>query len=340
MESPTIKDVARVAGVSISAVSMFLNGKDGIGKAAQERIALAIETLGYVPRHTSRKENNTQIMGLLVEKLPLTLRGDHFYADVTMGMQAEGERLGYHFAIGVLNKPTRELPSLLNTRNLAGVIAMGGGDVTDELLHQILKQGLPLITVDNHSASDRMHSVEVNNFQGAYDATQHLIALGHQRIAIIRGPEKYKSLTERYYGYCQAMLEAGLSLDSTLIQQSLSTGVPRKGYFEMQRLLENVNRPTAIFAVSDRTALGAIDVLRENGLRVPENISMAGFDDMDSTSYAPPALTTVSTARYEMGVVTVQRLHTLIGNPAQTPVKMIMYSTLLIRDSTVASSLL
>jgi LacI family transcriptional regulator len=334
MNNPTIKDVASAAGVSASAVSMFLHGKPGISKATQERIAAAIEELGYTPRNGGRRDSDTNFIALLVEKLPLSLSSDLFYAEVAAGIQAEAERLDYHLAISVLNQPQTELPRLVTQPSIAGVIAIGGGDITDSLLHQIAERGLPLVTVDNQSDSDHLNSVVVDNFRGAYQVTQHLIELGHRRIALIRGPEKYKSLTERYHGYCQALHDAGIPLDPTLIQAGLSKGVPRKGHLEMQQLLRLKLIPTAVFAVSDRTALGAIDAIRERGLIVPGDISVAGFDDINPAAYPPPALTTVSTKRYEMGANVMRRLAALINDPNLSPIKQVMYTNLIVREST------
>jgi DNA-binding LacI/PurR family transcriptional regulator len=330
MSNPTIKDVAEEAGVSISAVSLYLNAKPGVSKATQERIATAIRQLGYVPRSDSRREQEDIFIGLMVEKLPLSLRSDHFYADVAAGIQSEVENLGYHLVISILNQPQPILPRLITKGGVAGVIAVGGGDVTDDLLHQIEDNGTPLVTVDNYSASRHLNSILVDSVSGAYRATQHLIELGHRRIAIIRGPEKYKTLTERYQGYRLALSEAGLE---PLVQSPLSRGTPRKGYLEMQQLLSLKERPTAVFAVTDRTALGAMDAIREHGLRVPDDISIVGFDDINPEAYSPPALTTVSSARFDMGVVAAQRLTALIQNPDTVPVRTVMYTSLVIRES-------
>src|SRR5260221_10865232 len=207
MANPTIKDVAEKAGVSISAVSIYLNDKPGISHATQARIATAISDLGYVPRNSARRPNGTRFIGLLVEKLPLSLTGDHFYAEVSEGIQAEVEKLGYNLAISILNQPELTLPRVIIDQHVAGVLAIGGGDITDDLLAQLVDQNIPVVAVDNVCLVRDVDSVMVDNQRGAYLVTRHLLDLGHRRIAIIRGPEKYKSLSERYYGYIQAMLE-------------------------------------------------------------------------------------------------------------------------------------
>ena len=173
----------------------------------------------------------------------------------------------------------------------------------------------------------------VDNYRGAYLATRHLIELGHQRIAVIQEPRKYKSLTERYHGYLNAMVDAGFDIDKSLVQEPLSSGLPNKGYREMEALLAIDEPPTAVFAVSDRTALGVIPAIEGAGLQVPRDISIVGFDDMPPYAYPPPALTTVTSERLAMGHIAMQRLHQLIKKPGLVPIQIVMPCQLVVRDS-------
>lgn len=332
MAKPTITDVAKRASVSPSSVSLYLNNRPGLGEDAQARIASAIEELGYVPRNGARNKSNG-FVGLVVEKLPASLTGDLFYADIATGIQQEAEKLGYNIAISVINEPTEALPRLVEEDSVAGLIAIGGGDISDHLLQQIVQNNIPLVTVDNQSNLQPLNSVVVENYRGAYLAVQHLVELGHQRIAVIRGPQKYKSLTERFHGYLNAMFDARISIDSSLIQDSLSQGLPNKGYLEMKALLKLQEPPTAVFAVSDRTALGAISAIKEVGLKVPTDLSIVGFDDMPPYAYPEPALTSVTSKRLEMGHIAMQRLHQIINGPNQVPINIMMPCQLVIRDS-------
>lgn len=335
MSARTIRDVAEAAGVSTAAVSLYLNDRPGISQATRERIAAVIQTLGYVPRGSARRAAGSFI-GLLVERLPLPVHNDHFYAGVVQGLQAEAERMGYHLMLSVVDPEQRGLPRAIAEQQVSGVIAVGGGDVTDTLLDRLADEGIPLVAVDNLSMSRQIDCVLTDNQHGAYQLTQHLLDLGHRRIAIILGPPKYKSLVERYHGYREALLNAGITPDEALIQPSISQGIPRKGYREMQRLLQLDPRPTAVFAVSDRTAVGALDALREHGLRVPEDISLVGFDGIALGEHADPPLTTVRTRNYEMGVVAVQRLDALLNGRGTAPMKIVLYADLTIRQSTSA----
>lgn len=333
MARSTIADVAKLADVSPSAVSMYLNNRPGIGAETQARIAEAIDELGYVPRYNDPRRKSKGFIGLLVEKLPKLLTGDLFYADVSTGIQKEAERLGYSMAISVVGKSPTALPRLVAEDTVAGILALGGGDITDELLQLITNRSMPLVTVDNQSALQAVNSVVVDNFRGAYRATQHLIELGHRRIGIIQGPNKYKSLTERFHGYANALIDAGFAVDWQLVQQPLSSGYPNKGYREMKTLLSLAEPPTAVFAVSDRTALGAIQALREAGLQVPRDFSIVGFDDMPPNAYPPPALSTVTSERVAMGRIAMQRLHRIIKNPRYVPIQIVMPCQFVIRAS-------
>ena len=203
MARPTISHVAKRAGVSPSAVSMYLNNRPGIGVETQTRIADAIDELGYVPRSNKSRQQSTGFIGVLVEKLPKLLTGDLFYADVANGIQREAEGLGYSIAVSVINERNEVLPRLVAEDAIQGLLALGGGDVTDELLQLISKSNMPLVTVDNHNDLKPVNSITVDNYRGAYLATRHLIEVGHRRIAVIQGPRKYKSLSEKVSRLCQ-----------------------------------------------------------------------------------------------------------------------------------------
>ena len=151
MARPTISHVAKRAGVSPSAVSIYLNGRPGLGLETRQRIADAIDELGYVPRASRPRQQSTSFIGVLVEKLPKLLTGDIFYADVTSGIQREAEGLGYSIAVSVIDEPTEALPRLVAEGSIEGLLALGGGDITDSLLQLIISSGMPLVTVDNQS---------------------------------------------------------------------------------------------------------------------------------------------------------------------------------------------
>ena len=212
---------------------------------------------------------------------------------------------------------------------------IGGGDVTDALIARLVDSNVPVLLVDNESWLQEIDSVMVDNHRGAYLAIQHLIELGHRRIAIICGPAKYKTLQQRLHGYIAALTDAGIRIDAQLIQPSISQGQPRKGYREMQQLLALDSRPTAVFAVSDRSAFGALDAIRETELRVPEDISLVGFDNVNSSIHTYPPLTTVGADRQAMGTSAMRRMHDLVRGKTTSPIKIVVYMHLVVRQSTM-----
>ncbi len=312
----------------------ILNDRVGISQATRDRIATAVKSLGYVPRAAVRRGTGEGYIGMLVEELPLPIYSDHFYAQVLRGIHAEAERLGYNLVLSVLDQTLGGLPRVVAEQHVAGLLAIGGGDITDEQLNRLADEDIALVAVDNYSLSRHIDSVVTDDQAGAYLATQHLIALGHRRIAMIMGPEKYKPLVERYRGYRLALREAGLPIDDALMQPPNSHGTPRKGYREMQQLLACDPRPTAVFAVTDRTALGALDAIYEHGLRVPDDISLIGFDDIAPGAQVRPPLSTIHRPNYEMGVVAIASARRAAHRPIAHPMKLVLYNDLVAREST------
>jgi LacI family transcriptional regulator len=332
MSRSTIADIAREARVSTTAVSLYLNDKPGLGEATRERIAQVIDKLGYVPRG-QRRGNASALIGLLVEKLPLPLFSDT-YSELVQGLESQARQLGYHTVLTVVDPQDNSgVPSLITEHQVAGLVALGGGDITDELIAPIADLQMPLVLVDNYLLDRAANCVLPDNEMGAYTATRHLIERGHRRIAVIMGPAKYKTLTDRQQGYVRAMMEAGLGPGPELLQPSLSKGVPNKGYREMHALLARPQRPTAVFCVSDRTALGALTAIKEVGLRVPGDIALVGFDDVRESAHTNPPLTTVHMPKQEMGIVAAQRLADLIKHPQADvpPLKLVLPTYLVIR---------
>ena len=333
MIRPTITDVAREAQVSTTAVSLYLHNKPGLSQATRERIARAVDKLDYVPRG-QRKGNASDLIGLLVENLPLPLFSDIFYAEMVQGLESQARQLGYHTVLTVVDPQHNDgVPPLVAERQVAGLVAVGGGDITDEFIASIADTRVPLVLVDNYLLDGVADCVLPDNEMGAYSATRHLIERGHRRIAIIMGPAKYKPLIDRQQGYLRAMMEAGLGPDPELMQPSLSKGVPNKGYREMYALLARQQRPTAVFCVSDRTAFGALTAIKEVGLRVPEDVALVGFDDVRESEHTNPPLTTVHVPKREMGIVAAQRLADLINRPQAgvPPFKLVLPTYLVIR---------
>jgi LacI family transcriptional regulator len=330
----TLREVAQAANVSLTAVSFYLNNRPGLSDATRERIAEAVERLGYVPR-SSTSTTVLSFIGLLIERLPLSPFADMFYGDVIQGIESQARLHGYNLALMTVEGGA-SLPRLFeqHSGHLAGLVILGGGDASAEIISSAVEEGLPSILVDTDASSPSMHSVMPDYVGGAYQATRYLIEKGHQRIAFVQGSLKYRSLVERFHGYVCALVDAGLAPDSALIQPSISSGYPNKGYREMKALIESRVQFDAVFCVTDRTALGALEALREANIRVPEDIALMGFDNVAQSSHTSPALTTVDVYKRELGTTAINILHQqIIAADRPFAMKTLIPTRLVIRAS-------
>lgn len=334
MSRATIASVAREAHVSTTAISLYLHERPGLSEETRQRIAQVIEKLGYTQRR-QRKGKTTALIGLLVEELPLPIFSET-YSELVRGLERQARQAGYHtLLMPVGPQENTSIPRLVADGQVAGLIALGGGDITDAILAPLVDMPVPLVLVDNYLFTRAANCVLSDNEMGALLITRHLIDRGHRRIAVIMGPPKYKPLGDRLQGYLRAMAEAGL-LEAGLLQPPLSQEAPTKGYREMRALLDRPQRPTAVFCVSDRTAFGALMALKEAGLRVPDDIALAGFDDVRDSANTDPPLTTAHMPKLEMGVVAAQRLIDLIRHPLTEgpPLKLVLPTRVVLRATT------
>jgi DNA-binding LacI/PurR family transcriptional regulator len=336
MPSPriTLREVAEAAKVSLTAVSFYLNNRPGLSDATRARIAEAVERLGYVPRNPTTAAT-VSFIGLLIERLPLSPFADMFYGDVIQGIESQTRSLGYNLALMTV-EDSASLPRLFEQHNasVAGLVILGGGDISAEIIKSVLSEDLPSVLVDTDTNGLAIHSVMPDYVRGAYYATQYLIGKGYRRIAFIQGSMKYRSLVERFHGYISALVDAGIPIDNGLIQPSISSGVPNKGYREMKAILERNTAFDAVFCVTDRTALGVLDALREAQIRVPEDVALLSFDNISQSSHTSPPLTTVDVYKREMGTIAIDILHRQIVTPGERfAVKTLTPTRLVVRTS-------
>jgi LacI family transcriptional regulator len=326
---PTIRDVAAEANVSISTVSLYIRERDRVTGETGRRIAAAIEKIGYIPRPRVPSKSDHKFVGFLVEKLPVPVFSDIFYGQVINGLETAAREQGYSLLFAIVEND--QLPPMVTENQVSGLLFLGGSPTNDALIRILVQRELPLVLVDNYIPGLPVHAVVPDNAWGAYAAFKHLLELGHRRIAIIEGPRKYKTLTDRLYGALRAAEDHGLTLPPEYRQPSLSAGRLRKGYREMKQLLSLPQPPTAVFAISDKTALGAYEAIKEAGLKIPNDISIVGFDDVVETD---PPLTTVHVPKYEMGVMAMQQLLNVIEDEVEIPIRTSLYTGLVVRDST------
>ena len=318
--------VAAEAGVSVPTVSKVLNARPDVSAATRERVAAVLRRHGYEVRPRTAKRTG------LVDDRIVDLEGPWSEA-VVRGAVAEARRRGLDVVLSVELDPDDcgawvRHALARGTDGLVSVVAVPDAEARATLT----EAGVPLVVVDpRHRLPEDVLSVGAGNFHGAFEATAHLLALGHRRIATITGVPEQDNAIARLAGYRAAMIRAGVPVDDDLV--CLSTyGVPA-GYEGTQRLLARDDPPTAIFACSDDTALGALRALREAGLSVPGDVSLVGFDDLPVAAWTDPPLTTVRQPLVEMGASAVELVHrarTASGHTLRTE----LATSLVVREST------
>ncbi len=326
----TIRDVAARAGVSVATVSRVLNDKPGASAETRRRVLKVVKDLHYVPDIAARglATSRMQNVGFVMYKMPPRLSAD-YTSRILQSVEEELTRHGYHTILVALEPMT----SLFNLKiiresRVDGLILIGPRFPPRSIL-ELESAGFPIVLVDNTLNETRIDSILWDNRGGAYEAAKHLIEHDRSRIVFLRGPAEWVSNRERCAGYQQAMSEAGLEL--WLVPMSDTT--IDTGYEAVGQALEMYPDLTAICAVNDAVAIGAIRALKEAGRQVPDDVAITGFDDVSWAALNEPPLTTVHIYLEEVGRSAVQRLVDLIEGSSQVPMKTSLATKLVIRQS-------
>ncbi|MFZ2096678.1 MAG: LacI family DNA-binding transcriptional regulator [Anaerolineales bacterium] len=332
-KAPTMRDVAATAGVSLSTVSLVVNGKPGVSQDRRKRVLQVINDLNYVTGRRPNGIGGMKVIGLLMESLSEASRSEGFYLRIVSGIEETAYDLGYQVLLHVFRPGIDPLSSIrdLMGRDVDGLIVANDGDITPDVIQHIAEAGVPIVLVENLLGLP-IHAVTADNFTAGRIMTEYLIRLGHQRIGALSGPDKYSSLRDRMRGYRIAMLENCLPLHPSL-QPSPVSGNPRKGYVQMQKLIALPEPPTAVFAVSDRAAFGAMEAVKDAGLVCPDDISVVGIDDVRDSAYSTPPLTTFSVPKYDLGKTAVLMLQNLTLDKGIPPAKTVLLGNILVRQS-------
>jgi DNA-binding LacI/PurR family transcriptional regulator len=328
----TASDVAAKAGVSASTVSRVLNDKPGVGAETRRRVLEAVKELHYVPDVAARglATAHMQNVGFVVYSYGVSPRlSADFSPRIMQGVEEELTHHGYHAILAAL-KPTTSPSGLKIVREsrVDGLILIGPRFSPRSIL-ELKSAGFPIVLIDNALHETKIDSILCDNSDGAYKAAKHLIEHGHSRIVFLRGPAEWVSNRERCAGYQQAMSEAGL--ESQVVPMSDTT--IDTGYEALGRALETYPDLTAICAVNDATAIGAIRALKEAGRQLPDDVAITGFDDISWAALNEPPLTTVHIYLEEIGRFAARRLVDLIEGNSQVPMRISLATRLVIRQS-------
>jgi len=329
--SVKIKDVAIRAGVSTTTVSRVLNGEKYVKEELKKRVNNAIEELGYAPSHIARSlvRNKTDLIGVIVPDLTSS-----FYATILSSIEQTATSNGYNLLVCNINEDIDKELKYLNIfkeMRVEGIIIMHE-KINEEIRGFINSLQIPVIFSSVKPMDQSFISVIVDDYSAAYDATKYLIELGHERIALIGGDMRdITSGQNRYVGYCNALRDHGLKI----IHERIRFGdyKVKSGYERMGELLRYEQWPTAVFAVSDDMAIGAVNCIIDHGMRVPGDISVMGFDGSQMTELVRPRITSMEQPIHHMGVVTVETLLQLIRGEIEQDEDIILGHRLEVRDS-------
>ena len=310
----TIIDIARLAGVSRTTVSRVLNHRPDVDEETRERVLTIIEEQGFVPSITAAglAGGKSRLIGMLVPSFSWPM-----IPELMRGIAEVINDTAYELVLYTFNdedfdtRRSATIKRLLATQLTAGILAVFPSRATP-LLTRLYQQGLPVVVIDDQSE----HSapwVRPDNVTGAYMAVQHLIKLGHRRIAHIQGPSEYLASHDRHQGYLRALQEAGITPDPDLVPEG--DFLPPAGRTCASKLfaLPPEKRPTAIFASTDQMAYGVLVAADEYGLRVPQDVALVGFDDDTPSAHVRPPLTTIRQPSFEMGRRGIELLLSLVS---------------------------
>jgi LacI family transcriptional regulator len=304
----TIQDVAKAAGVSVSTVSRVLNDKDDVSPETYRKVRDVIKESGYTSSLAARsmRSRRTNVVGLILPDVK-----DPFSVQVMRGVNRAIDELGYDLIVytsGSIKKDSsagreRHYVSLLNGSITDGIIVVTPTATT-------FSTTSPVVAVDPNNESPEFPAVIATNRDGALAMMEYLISLGHRRIGFIGGRPELQSAVRRLQGYEDGLRQANIPIDPALIQAGDFT--TERGFMCAQKLLGLSDPPTAIFAANDQSAIGAIQAANQAGLRIPDDLSVVGFDNIPEAGFMSPGLTTVDQFIDRMGYVATEMLIDLI----------------------------
>jgi LacI family transcriptional regulator, galactose operon repressor len=329
----TLEKVAKKAGVSRSTVSRVLNNDPHVSAKARARVLAVTQKLNFQPNLAARSlaaGGSTRVIGLVIPMGVTALFTDPYFPLLIQGVASACNAHDYSVMLWLAEPEyeRRTISQILYNGLIDGVI-LASMLVDDSLTQSLIKSDFPFVVVGRHPTNSRVNFVDVDNISSARQIVTHLMRLGYRRVATIAGPANMIAGADRFEGYRLALCDHGITADPGLIVPADFT--EEGGYTAMQKLLPL--KPDAVFVASDTMAVGALRALRDANVRVPEDISVAGFDDMPSSAHANPPLTTMRQPVQRTGATAAETLIGLIANPRSKPTQIVLPTELIIRES-------
>lgn len=325
----TIQEVAKKAGVSVATVSRVINHPERVAVKTRERVEKTIEQLNYEPSILGRnlRKSESRLILVLIPSI-----ANPFYTEIINGIEDTVIKHGYNILLcQTESNPKRAMIyfNLIRNRMADGIISM---DPTVDINHlNKLNETYPIIQCSEYDENGTISYVTIDSELAAYEAVNYLIGIGHEKIAFINSDEKYLYARQRRDGYERAFRENNLPVNEDLMYYAQGIGF-ELGENVVRDILNRADRPTAIFAVSDILAVGALREFSLNNVRVPEDIALVGFDKINLSSMTYPTLTTIAQPMYEMGCISAQMIINKINGKKVENV--ILEHKLVVREST------
>ena len=333
--SSLIQKIADELNVSNASVSRALNDRPGVGDDLRARIIERAKELDYLPNFAARALATSQTFSIgffVAEKPGLSTHTDPFYGEILHGVEQASSVSDYHITIATLNREILEAPKEFRFTREKRIDAMilAGPDIPASFILAMQHTGLPVVLVDNRLEYSGINCVNSDDEHGAFIAAQNLLALGHRSIGIIAGPESWPSNGRRVAGYRRAL--SLVEITPTIAH--VETTTIESGTLAYTQLVQQNPQLTAICAVNDSMAIGAIRAAAAQGRHVPDDLSIIGFDDIAWAKLNDPPLTTVRISKPQMGREAFQRVRVLIDDPDVQPVEITVGVELIERGST------
>ncbi|GHX10696.1 substrate-binding domain-containing protein [Vibrio cholerae] len=327
----TMKDIARLAGVSTSTVSHVINKSRFVSDEIAERVNNAAQQLNYAPSALARslKMNRTKTIGMLV-----TTSTNPFFGEVVKGVERSCYHQGYNLILCNTEGDNQRMKASINTllqKRVDGLLLMCSTLEGERLDVFDRYPDIPIVVMDWGPILFASDKIQDNSLQGGYMAAKHLIECGHKEIGCITGPLIRHQAQMRYEGYKRALAEAGIAINPDWIVES--DFECEGGYQAFEKLYQRGKLPSALFVSNDMMAMGVIQAANQRGLRVPDDLSLIGYDDVHIAKFMTPALTTIHQPKYRLGKAAVDTLLYRLENPDTTAQVVQLEPTLVVRSS-------
>lgn len=329
---PTIKDIARQLNISISTVSRAIRNASDVNKETKQAVLALVEELNYQPNQLalSLRNKQTHTIGVIVPNL------DYVLSMMVRGIDEVALEAGYTVMICQSNESFGR--EILNTRRLLEslvdgfIVSVSSETKNFDHIKKIQEKEIPLVIFDRVTPHLKAPSVHIDNEDGGFQATEHLIEQGYKRIAILAGPKNLDISNKRMDGYKAALKKHGVKVDQSLIMHCDFN--QDYAFFATEELLSMKKRPDAIFTISDRMAIGAMLAIKKKGLEMPHDIGLVGFNDEPILSLVSPTISSVEQPSFELGKITAKLfIDTMHNNGVITDVEKVLKPKLFIRES-------